>query len=108
MIRWVNGSLQDSWQAIDVPRQAIGRTAMGDFVERTIGELTVRIDRGTCIGTANCMKVAPDLFDFDGENICAFTGEPAGIERERLIEACRVCPVDALIVTDATGNQLVP
>lgn len=32
----------------------------------------------------------------------------ADIERERLIDACDVCPVDALIVTDANGKQLVP
>ena len=81
---------------------------MGDFVERKIGDLTVRIDRGTCIGTANCMKLAPEVLELDAENIIAFRDAPAAIERDRLIEACRVCPVDALIVLDATGNQLVP
>lgn len=81
---------------------------MGDFVERKIGDLTIRIDRKTCIATANCMKVAPDVFEFDGEDICAFMEIPADIERERLIEACHVCPVDALIVIDADGTQLVP
>ena len=81
---------------------------MADFVERKVGDLTVRIDRGTCIGTANCMKVAPDLFEFDAEKICAFKEDGAAVERERTIEACQVCPVDALIVTDATGTQLVP
>ena len=82
--------------------------SMGDFVERKIGDLTIRIDRSTCIGTANCMKVASDLFEFDAENICAFRADPAAVERERAIEACRICPVDALIVLDATGTQLVP
>ncbi len=81
---------------------------MGEFVERRIGDLTVRIDRETCIGSANCMKSEPGLFQFDAENICAFKDPSADIQRERVIEACRVCPVDALIVTDATGNQLVP
>ena len=84
------------------------RTIVGDLVERKIGDLTIRIDRGTCIGTGNCMKVAPEAFEFDAENIVAFQGNPAAIERERLIEACQVCPVDALTVIDADGNQLVP
>ncbi len=81
---------------------------MGDFVERKVGDLTVRIDRGTCIGTTNCTKLAPEVLELDAENIIAFKNDPAAIERDRLIEACRVCPVDALIVLDAARNQLVP
>ncbi|MCE5229913.1 ferredoxin [bacterium] len=81
---------------------------MDDFLERKIGGLMVRIDRGQCIGTTNCIKVAGDVFVLDGERICSFVGEPARPERERLIEACRVCPVQALIVIDENGNQIVP
>lgn len=81
---------------------------MGDFRERRVGDLTVRIDRGTCIASANCTKLAPELFEIDDENIVTFR-EPAGaVERERVIEACTVCPVDALHVLDADGNRLVP
>ena len=61
-----------------------------------------------CISTSNCMKVAPEVFEFDAENICAFKADPPDIERERLIDACDVCPVDALIVIDEGGKQLVP
>ncbi len=82
--------------------------AIGDFVERKIRDLTVRIDRSLCISTSNCMKVAPEAFAFDDENICAFQESPPEIEQERLIDACTVCPVDALIVIDEKGKQLVP
>ncbi|MGH7381616.1 MAG: ferredoxin [Candidatus Methylomirabilales bacterium] len=78
------------------------------MVERKISGLTVRIDRALCIGTSNCMKVAPTVFEFDAENVCAFKAAPPDIERERLIDACDVCPVDALIVMDEGGKQLVP
>lgn len=54
------------------------------------------------------MKVAPEVFEFDGENICAFKTDLPDIDRERLIDACTVCPVDALIVVDEHGKQLVP
>jgi ferredoxin len=54
------------------------------------------------------MEVAPEVFEFDAENICAFKETPGPIERERLIEACDICPVDALIVFDPNGKQLVP
>jgi ferredoxin len=89
-------------------RRAHGGTVIGDFVERKISGLTIRIDRGMCISTSNCMKVAPEVFEFDAENICAFKSRPPDIKRERLIDACDVCPVDALIVIDEGGKQLVP
>jgi ferredoxin len=81
---------------------------MEDISERKIAGLTVRINRNTCIATANCMKVAEDVFEFDEERICAFRSLAVTIDRERLIEACRVCPVDALIVIDEGGQQIVP
>lgn len=81
---------------------------MGNLVERKIGDLTIRIKPEGCISTGNCMKLAPEVFAFDAETICTFTDSPGDIEPDRLIEACHVCPVDALIVLDAAGNQLVP
>ncbi len=81
---------------------------MSDFVERKFGELTVRIDRATCIASSNCMVVADETFVFDDENIVAFADKPEPIKREKLIEACKVCPVEALLVFDAEGKQLVP
>jgi ferredoxin len=81
---------------------------MTEFVERKIGDLTVRIERKTCIGSANCIKLAPELFELDSENIVAFKGGSAPVQRDRVLEACQVCPVDALIVLDAAGDQLIP
>lgn len=60
------------------------------------------------MSTSNCMKVGPEIFEFDSENICGFKESVPDIERERLIDACSVCPVDALIVIDEKSNQLVP
>lgn len=76
--------------------------------ERRFGTLTIRIDRGQCIGTANCIKVAGDVFVLDGERTCSFVAQPAEVERERLIEACGVCPVQALTVIDEQDRQIVP
>lgn len=81
---------------------------MGDIVERKVSGLTIGIDRGLCISTSNCMKVAPEIFEFDAENICAFKENLPDIDRERLIDACTVCPVDALIVVEEHGTRLVP
>jgi ferredoxin len=81
---------------------------VADFLERKIGVLTVRIDRTTCIGTANCAKVAPEIFVLDDERIVTFVVPPADAPPDRIVEACDVCPVDALSILDADGKRLVP
>ena len=81
---------------------------MGDIAERKIGGLTVRIRRDVCCATGNCMKIAGSVFEFDDERISSFRPDVAEIDRGTLIEACRVCPVEALIVLDEQGTQIVP
>ncbi len=81
---------------------------MADFEERRVGAVTVRIDRTTCIGTGNCAKVAPELFVLDDEKIITFRDPSVEIEPDRAVEACRVCPVDALAAVDADGRTIVP
>ena len=75
--------------------------------EKKIGSLTVQIDRDSCIGSGNCVKVAADLFELDDEGVAAFCENPA-TDRERTLEACRICPVEALTVRDEAGEQVVP
>jgi ferredoxin len=78
-----------------------------DFLERRVGTVIVRIDRSTCIGTANCAKVAPDLFVLDDERIVTFREPPGEVPADRVVEACEVCPVDALSAFDEDGRPLV-
>lgn len=81
---------------------------MDDFSEQKISGLSIKIDRTTCIATANCIKVAPEIFELDKENICSFKSSPGDIEKKRLVEACSVCPVNALFAVDTNGKQVVP
>jgi ferredoxin len=81
---------------------------MSKIVEKKIGELTVRIDRELCIGSGNCVKVAPDLFELDEEVICAFAPTADSTPPEKIIDACEVCPVQALFVLDKNGREIVP
>ena len=80
---------------------------MSDVLERTVGNLTVRVDRTLCVGFGDCVQEAPEAFRLDEEEVVVFES-PEQVERERLLRACEVCPVDALSVFDAGGNQLVP
>ena len=81
---------------------------MSQALERKVGTVTVRIDRDTCIGTGACVNVAPEIFCLDSRQVVTF-GEPLReIERERLVDACQYCPVDALEAVDEEGNKLAP
>ena len=79
-----------------------------DYAERKIGDLTVEIDRRTCIGSGNCVKVAPELFQLDDEGIAAFAAGADRTSRETLVESIVVCPVGALRAKDTSGEQVAP
>lgn len=75
--------------------------------ERTVEDLRVVIERDLCVGFAQCVDLAEDAFELDDDETVAFVS-PEESGRERLLEACRVCPVEALKVFDQEGRQLVP
>ena len=80
---------------------------MSDFDERVIGGLRVRIDRTLCVGFGDCVTEAPEAFVLDDDSVAVFVN-PEQLDRERLLRACDVCPVDAITVWDVDGRQLVP
>lgn len=81
---------------------------MSEVIERTIGDLTLRIERSLCVGFAQCVDESELAFRMDDdEDVVAFE-TPEDETRERLLQACKVCPVEALVVVDADGNQIVP
>jgi ferredoxin len=77
------------------------------FEERIVHGLRVRIDRSVCVGFGDCAKAAPEGFKLDEDSVAVFV-QPEAVERERLLQACDACPVDAITVWDADGRQLVP
>ena len=79
-----------------------------DIEERQVAGLMVKIDRLICVGFETCVEVAPDLFQMDEEGIAIFTSDTHEVDKATILEACKECPVDALVVLDASGNQLHP
>jgi ferredoxin len=67
----------------------------------------VAIDRNLCVGFAQCVDAAGEAFEVGDDDVVEFVS-PEQVSRERLIEACRACPVEALTVFDADGTRLVP
>ncbi len=78
-----------------------------DPLERVVRDLRIQIDATLCVAFGDCIDVAPEAFQLDGNDVVAFV-EPDGVGRERLLSACDVCPVDALTVWSVDGTQLVP
>lgn len=81
---------------------------LSDIEEREIAGLTIRIDRLLCVGFGDCIEVAPDAFEFDEEGVAVFLPGAAEVEKELIVEACRSCPVDALVVLNGDGEQIHP
>lgn len=69
--------------------------------------LKVKVDRMLCIGTADCVKIAPNTFELDDE-AKAVVKKQNGDSDEKLLEAAKVCPVLAIIVEDENGKQIYP
>lgn len=65
-------------------------------LEKRVAGHTVKIDRDSCIGTGACVKAAPEVFALDDRQVVTFTGGAPEIEAERVVDACRACPVFAL------------
>ncbi len=77
-------------------------------MEKTISGFKIIIDKDMCIGTANCIRVAGEVFELDNQKIVTFKQDLKEPDQRTLVEACSVCPVNALTAIDADGNQLVP
>lgn len=80
---------------------------MSSTTERTVNGVRIVIHRDVCDGFAQCMDTAEEAFDLDDDGVVTFTS-PEDVDRERLLEACRACPVAALQVFDSDNKQLVP
>lgn len=79
-----------------------------DSEVRSLAGLTIRIDRLLCVGFEDCIDAELGLFRLDEGGIATFDVEAHRATAERILEACRSCPVDAFEVTDADGRRLVP
>ncbi len=77
------------------------------MVARVVHGFRIEIDELLCVGFGDCVTAAPDAFVLNGDGIVEFSA-PERVPPDVLLEACRVCPVEALAVTDGDGRPLVP
>jgi ferredoxin len=69
--------------------------------------LRLVLDREACIGAAECVAVAPAVFELDGGRRVRLR-DPQGAPARAIWRAAERCPTDAIILEDARGEQLYP
>ena len=68
---------------------------------------TIEVDRDLCVTLAVCLGIAPDVFELDAEGK-AVVKNPNGADLQTLLEACKGCPVNALIMHHPNGKRIWP
>lgn len=58
-------------------------------------EVEIRVDRVRCIGSGQCVHVAPGVFDQDDDAISVVVN-PRGEPEEKIVHAVTACPVQAI------------
>ncbi|MEN3283958.1 MAG: ferredoxin [Solirubrobacteraceae bacterium] len=65
---------------------------------------TATIDTGACAAHGDCEAIAPEIFAIEDVAVVVGTGPD-----ELVLEAARICPSVAIVVTDRdTGEQVFP
>ncbi len=69
--------------------------------------MRVQVDKTACIGTGDCIRIAPRVFEFDAD-LLSHVKDPDGADDATLVLAARKCPTSAITVDDDQGNRLWP
>ncbi len=69
---------------------------------------TLEVDHGVCIGAAPCTAMAPKTFALDQENKASILATVDEEDQETILNAARGCPVSAILIKDASGQQIFP
>ena len=67
----------------------------------------ITIDRSVCTGYAECVGLAPEVFQLGDDNV-SMVVDPEGTDDEVILDAARACPVDAITLVDEFEEQVWP
>jgi ferredoxin len=56
------------------------------------------VDLNRCVGYAQCVPLAPDVLQLNGEETLAYDPNPDDAQRLRVLRAAASCPVQAILV----------
>ena len=69
--------------------------------------MQIRIDRAACCGNAQCVEIAPAVFQLDSKNK-AVVLDPEAASLAILTEAAEACPCQAIAIEDDEGDPIFP
>ncbi|MGH8989970.1 MAG: ferredoxin [Acidimicrobiia bacterium] len=69
---------------------------------------TVKVDVDTCISTGNCVRAAPGGFAFGDDDTSQPQPGVAELADEKLVQVARGCPVGAIHLFTADGEEIDP
>ena len=87
------------------------KTATFQWDEENVehGKYNIEIDADACIGCGNCVDEAPGTLEMEEEEMKAVVKDPNGDDDESQLESAKICPVEAIIITDKeSGDQIWP
>ena len=61
--------------------------------------MKARVDQGVCVGSAICVQIAPEVFEL-GDEGKSHVVDAAAADEDRLREAARNCPVQAIVLEE--------
>ncbi len=69
--------------------------------------LRIEIDRESCTGMAECIKLAPGVFELDEEGKCVVVDASAAT-RDQILKAAHECPSQAIRLYELDGTKIYP
>jgi len=67
----------------------------------------ISVERDLCITSADCIAIAPEVFELDHEGI-AIVSNPKGNSDDVIYEAAVACPTKAIFLWDKDDKQIWP
>src|ERR1700760_902311 len=80
------------------PRGVLGAalTALS-AVEKEPKSMRIGVDLNRCLGYAQCVPLAPEVLQLQGEEALAYDPNPDDSQRQQVARAVASCPVQAII-----------
>jgi ferredoxin len=69
--------------------------------------IAIEVDRALCYGFGDCVDTVPAVFALDEEDV-AIVLDPDAAPLDDIFDAAQNCPVDAIVILDADGQQVYP
>ena len=72
------------------------------------GAVRARVDVQTCQSSGNCLRDAPDVFEWNDDHLARVKEDAAALEPARIVEIARNCPAMAIVLVDDDGRDIDP